>query len=625
MSIRRNKKRYISHIIEILTVILSLVFIIALFPKVDAVSTTTNQDTGEVQVGNLKLNKTATALGDGKYRINFKVTGKVDDVIPDKKDADIVIAINQSGALSEGAVLNLVKQYSNDFINNVVDVSGKVRVSIVSYGGGMGGDGNNDVIKERSCDLTSNKSLLNNTVNKIQGGSSNNTEAAIREIGRQLNNSYKDRPDVARYVLLFNDGLPSTSIGLSNQGQEKYYDANIKNAQKAYDELMGGMRGIGGIARAYPEWLQYESKDDGKYIKYNQIKNPSIPKVSFYGIGLFSKIDYYVDSSGKNNRVEAEEKYLEYLSTLQNVMPIRSNRDASGIELLPKEHKEDIDKFKNEYYAPDASKIPGIFKKVYDDIETKINNVLLKDAVIEDELSEYFVFPQTLSGQDIKDAILLEGISKDKVTIIPENKIRFDLGDIGRAGAEFSFVISLKDEYYSGKDIPTNKEATITGINPLDNKDVKGDFPIPKVDIMPIEGSITIIKEIENKKGVVDETFPISLTNTEGLGKYTFNLSGNSSTDKLKFFLKNKSTVPNKDVSGNYINVGLYKVSEVVPMNYKNTHIYYRYSEGEGWNELKDQFNINKKNNNVYIKVVNVLVNDKYWWDKESKENSIKF
>ena len=73
-------------------------------------------------------------------------------------------------------------------------------------------------------------------------------------------------------------------------------------------------------------------------------------------------------------------------------------------------------------------------------------------------------------------------------------------------------------------------------------------------------------------------------------------------------------------MSKNYINVGTYNVEEILPMNYELEGIYV-YNSNTGSYEKTNKFTIDKKNKNIKIKVKNKYVNDKYFYDKEEKEN----
>lgn len=154
----------------------------------------------------------------------------------------------------------------------------------------------------------------------------------------------------------------------------------------------------------------------------------------------------------------------------------------------------------------------------------------------------------------------------------------------------------------------------------------------------PPKGSITVKKEIIDKDGNViaesvinkDDSFSISI---EGDEKYTMDLKGNQS-GTISFYLKDKNSDinGNGDLSLNYLSEGKYKITEIVPMNYKlleilvekdgpNTNSWIKI---EQWDKYKDgKFTIDKDNLNFSFKVRNQLVNKDYWQDKDHVINSI--
>lgn len=267
-----------------------------------------------------------------------------------------------------------------------------------------------------------------------------------------------------------------------------------------------------------------------------------------------------------------------------------------------------------------------IYKKIADNIKT--DSAMANNAILTDEVTKEFEIAN--NGADAKVYKPLEGGKEEPLNIKPTvngNKISWNLGNVGTEGRIIRFKIKIKDEYYGTGDdkIYTNVEAT------MDYKDPSGvdktiTFEKPEISIPYKTGSITIEKVVENNEGLTaptDDTFSISLDGGD-VGELNANLKNNE-PKTMDFYLKGKDTdiSNNKDISKNYINVGTYKVEELVPMNYELEGIYVYNSKSKSY-EKTDSFTINKENKDIKIKVKNKYVNDKYFYDKAEEENVLE-
>ena len=282
------------------------------------------------------------------------------------------------------------------------------------------------------------------------------------------------------------------------------------------------------------------------------------------------------------------------------------------------------------YYIEDKDSWKKL-KEVYDDIANNIikESILANNSTITDEVTKEFEIVN--NGADAKVYKPLEDGNLEEIDIKPTvsgNKLSWNLGSIGTEGIIIRFKIKLKDEYYGiGDDkIPTNVQAT------MDYKDLSGadktiTFQRPTVSVPYKQGKITIIKEVRNNIGLTaprDDNFSISLIGKENLGEYSINLKGGE-TKTLNFTLKhsNADILPENLKNKDFLNIGEYDIREIVPMNYYLEGIYIYNSNTRSY-EKTNKFIIDNTNNNITIKVVNKYVNDKYFYDKDEKENVLE-
>ncbi|MDU1055284.1 vWA domain-containing protein [Clostridium baratii] len=339
--------------------------------------------------------------------------------------------------------------------------------------------------------------------------------------------------------------------------------------------------------------------------------------------------------NGKGNAVE------KAVVAYNNVVKKYSGINVYSIGLIRNINKESdkkkarnfLERVQNQKSGPhfiegNEINLDEIYAKIAKNIET--DSAMANNAIITDEVTKEFEIVN--NGSDAKVYKPLDDGTEELLDIKPTvngNKLSWNLGNVGTEGRIIRFKIRLKDEYYGIGDekIPTNVEATMKYKDPSgDDKTIT--FEKPTVNVPYKKGKITIIKEVKNNKGLTaptDDNFNISLIGKEGIGEYSVKLKGGE-TKTLNFTLKHNSTkVSPENLKGkDFLNIGEYDIREIVPMNYELEGIYVSGTKLNK-NMIKDnKFTIDNTNNNITIKVVNKYVNDKYFYDKEEKENILE-
>lgn len=508
----------------------------------------------------IKREKTVKSVGDDEYEISLKVWGNERTTVT---PVDIVMVMDTSGSMKND--LGNLKKAMNTFIDDINKGVKESRISVVEFAGPTsfnerGKTDNAQVIAEFDTDIQTKKNKINAT--KANGGT--NAEAAWDRVKEQIDQSKEKRPNANRYVLFFTDGLPT-----------------VINGEKPVKET-----------------------------SHNYIRNTIIPTtVEKYKAAVGTDVKAYsiglLDNVGVNGRALAK----EFLNKVKN---------------------------QKSYFIENRNINLG---EIYKDIANNIikDSTIAKDAILTDVVTDEFEIITGENGSDTTSEVYKlnsDGTISEKVdikgTINKETgTISWKLGEVGAGGMLVKFRIKLKDEYYGTGDvkIPTNKEANMIYTDPVTNKnDEKIEFNKPEISIPFKTGSITIEKVVENNEGLtapIDDTFSISLDGKD-IGELNVNLK-NKESKTMSFYLKDKNTdiSNNKDISKNYINVGTYNIEEIVPMNYELEGIYV-YNSNTGLYEKTNKFTITKKNKDIKIKVVNKYVNDKYFYDKEEKENVLE-
>ena len=275
------------------------------------------------------------------------------------------------------------------------------------------------------------------------------------------------------------------------------------------------------------------------------------------------------------------------------------------------------------------------------EIELKVNNIFAKNVVITDEVTPKFDIVDNGYGQGKTSVVTIGDEVKEIAPTKTDNKtLTWSLGDVPASEGEVNaqnisikFKVKVVNDYIFGE-FDTNVDATLSYTHSESEETVVTHFNKPTVTIEPKVGRISITKMVAEVEGIMDESFNISLLGTEGNNnlnqRYTMNVNGNS-TEDIEFYLKDIKTdvsLNEANTSINYMNIGSYKVEELIPMNYSSDiKVEYKYSESADWETLTtgSTFEVSKKTPNIYIRVTNTKVNDKYWYDNSKVENKLKY
>lgn len=509
----------------------------------------------------IEREKSVKSVGNDEYEISLKVWGSERTTVT---PVDIVMVMDTSGSMSKD--LGNLKSAMNTFIDDINKGVKEARISVVKFAGPTsfnekGKTENAQVISGFDSTIADKKSKINATT--ASGGT--NAEAAWDRVKEQIDISKKEKPNANRYVLFFTDGLPTVKNGIKPvQATDRDSIRNniIPTTVTKYEAVVG-------------------------------------EDVKSYAIGLLDNID------GTNQRNLAK----EFLNQI-------NNQKAYFIE------NKNIN-----------------LSEIYKDISSNIirETTIAKGAVLTDIVTDEFEIITGKDGSDITSEVYtlnVDGTINEKLDIKgvinkETGTISWKLGDVVAAGMLVKFRVKVKDEYYGTGDIkiPTNKEANMIYTDPVTNKDnQKIEFNKPEVSIPFKTCSITIEKVVKNNKGLTapsNDTFSISVDGGS-LGQLNVNLNGNTSKT-MEFYLKKENTdiSKNTDTSKNYINVGTYDISELVPMNYELEGIYI-YNKNTGSYEKTNKFTINKDNKDIKIRVKNKYVNDRYFYDKDEEENILE-
>lgn len=573
---------------------------------------------------NVALEKTARSLGNDKYEVTFNMQGHIPELNPSK--ADIIVLVDKSGSMKwnsagkDGGYSNsrmkVIKDSVNDLANKVLNDStlnknGSIRMAIASFESDPHIETN-----FKGTHFSSNYNEIKKVVGtteseglKADGGT--NTQAGILTVGKLLDESKNDRPGAKRYVVMFTDGMPTyclTDKGSSTSspdGGSSSPDIKFKKAQQAYNEIIGGIKTIGGIG--------YNSQEE----TLNPVPTGRHSDSKFYSVGFAT---------------EDKDKMVKFLKTTQNVIA--------------------ADQFEAKYCAGSTSAITNIFTGITNDIKASISSIM-NNPKIEDTITDEFKLSTSLgvNGKDltvkvndvaITDSVILNSIVK--VDSTNAQKLTLDLSKVPqRADSNnnikltVSFVVEAIDPYYSNNGVETNLgDAKLSFVDPANGENITKTVKSPTVNIAPKQGSITIQKIVTGTDKADKFSVYLNRKNT-GTGslndkaeRYAMEFVGND-TKVMNFYLRGNITDVSKitnavDEDKNYVTAGKFTASEIVPMDYENQSMQYSYDNIK-WNELTSstEFNIDKDHPNVYIRVTNNLVNDSYWRDRSDVSNTFNY
>ena len=120
---------------------------------------------------------------------------------------DIILVLDSSNSMRRTASGDLtddnskrritaLKNTATEFVNDILDSDGNVNIGIVEY--------DDNIVQ--SIALTSNKTTLLNSINKLKYDDSTNLQAGIKEADELLDNG---RSDAAKVVVILTDGIPT--------------------------------------------------------------------------------------------------------------------------------------------------------------------------------------------------------------------------------------------------------------------------------------------------------------------------------------------------------------------------------------------------------------------------------
>ena len=558
------------------------------------------KDTGSTSIqniltdsGSLEISKTvAKTENQDEYEINFNITGHPAQT--PKVMADIVIMVDGSSSMRDK--LASVKSSIKSFCSSLIGANADVKIAIGEFSSANNMDetlninilGNNEKDSSVICNFQSDINTLNLAIDGIQNKTrTTNIEAGIYSAGQLMNGS---REGAKKYVVFFTDGLPRYADGqkFSSVSPICYYDSYFKAAQIEYNYSFGlfaSIKSVGGIGVASPPGGYW---DDGKVQEIKPNISAAYKDVKFYTIGVTTGSDVASD----------KKLAIPFLYTIQNVATTQQE-------------------YENKYYGNDATVITTVFNDISNEVNTETNKNIALNSVIKDKVSEEFTIP------DIKN-LVVKGLDKSKVSIGANNEITFNIGNIQENGIAFSFRVKSSEPYFSGNAIETNGLATINYNDTLDPNGEKKTqtFNIPTVDIAPKTGTVKIQTVVGDgtDNNIVDK-FSILMSRTGGNGSYNFDQTGNS-TGTISCYMKNINTnvSKNSDMTMNYLNVGEYSISEIVPIYYQLQKIEVSYDDGKTFTTT-DKIIIDKDHKNITIKVTNTKIDGSTWFDKEDISN----
>lgn len=448
----------------------------------------------------MNFDKRADSNDDGTYTITMTAQATGTTTTTSKAvPMDIVLVLDQSGSMKEnfgsGTRQSAMKEAVNSFIGEVAKKcreGADHRIAIVTFGSDA------ETLKDWTAVNSTGETELTDKISGLPKEPSGATNiGAGMELAQTLMNSSEAGADRLKTVIVFTDGVPTTSSDFNTTV------ANI--AISAAKDMKGSgvtIYTVGIFNGANPNQLH---GDEWAYLIYPDVSCNGEP-------GSYWGGSWAADLFGSNDfapiDVPAGNRFLNYLSS--------NSDDASEIGITkgrydPRntyvkgdgwriDENADCTTTKGYYMtASTASSLNGIFKTISDTVPAPGNPALDEKTVITDTLSNYFTFAtgtaadvKVYAGQD--ELINGEDIT---VNLNPTTKT------VTVTGYDFSkhhttsddpkeLVIKIKvkpsGDGCREEEIPTNKgDATVT----LDNKEINKATP-PTVDGYSVEYKIDV-------------------------------------------------------------------------------------------------------------------------------------
>lgn len=536
----------------------------------------------------LGLEKTATLQSNGEYVVNLTVNGNPTIVPP--TEVDIVMILDDSGSMAGTSLTNL-KIAAKNFVTSLVTTDTDVRISLLRF--------NTNATLYQGW--SSNASDLNTKIDAITAAGGTNTQDAYIKANTQLKTA---RTGAQKYIILFTDGFPTFYNQPCNAGTTNPYLGSL------------GVCGPGGNTTAV---------EISKTITaYNTLVSDNYG-VETYAIGLFTTSDANAQATAKG-----------LLYQLQNQ---ETTQQA----------------YSDKYFTNNPTTLNTIFTNLATTIKGKIYTEMAYKTYISDVVTGQFSLAsnpnfryinhlgQTVTltevsgtpdvGQVQRVKVKCDNISTPGTTTDDCDKIVVNLGTIQTPKIQVLFNVKARDPYYGsysgGTDTNVRADISFTGI--LDNLLYNREFPIPKVDLPFIQGSITVVKDINNYNS--DQKFNILVEGVNTTQKFGFDVQeGVANSEVLQFYLKDVNTdiQPNIDYSKGYVTIGQFTVKEIVPENYELVSVQYCYDSnattaGCQGTWQSGNFTLNKDTPHIYILVTNKVVNNTYWYDRAELENNLPY
>jgi pilin isopeptide linkage protein len=186
------------------------------------------------------------------WDITLRVEGK-----DEQKTSDIVLVIDRSGSMNDGAKMANAKAAANLFVDRVLDESLNTRIAVVSFAGDVRLD----------IDFTNDKTALHNAINGLNANGGTYTQGGVRSANELLAGS----DATMKNIVLLSDGQPTYSTRLYDP--DAYLISYPGNGWQTSTEAP---------ASAY----DYSSRvGDGTYLYYRYENNFGVSNDKYYNHG----------------------------------------------------------------------------------------------------------------------------------------------------------------------------------------------------------------------------------------------------------------------------------------------------------------------------------------------------
>lgn len=388
---------------RMLTWVLVLVMALSLLPLNVLAANGPETDSSSGMIFTKKLVSDAPD-NDGNYTIQMTAQATGTTTTTSKAvPMDIVLVLDQSGSMKEnfgsGTRQSAMKEAVNSFIGEVAKKcreGADHRIAIVTFGSDA------ETLKDWTAVNSTGETELTDKISGLPKEPSGATNiGAGMELAQTLMNSSEAGADRLKTVIVFTDGVPTTSsdfdTGVAN---------NAISAAKAMKDDDVTIYTVGIFNGAKPEQL-YGDKWDYALI-YKDVPCNGEPG-SYWG-GSWAA-DLFGGNDFASIDVPAGNRFLNYLSSnFKNATAIgvkRGEYNPSGWTDLSSgtgyKITQNFNRDSSDYYlkAADASALEDIFKEIANTVPAPDNAELNGDTVITDTLSDYFTFATDKAAESV--------------------------------------------------------------------------------------------------------------------------------------------------------------------------------------------------------------------------------